>query len=42
MTMLKGRDSMGDTGTAGKKATHFITSHVQLEEHHNAINDIGN
>lgn len=33
---------MGDTGTAVKKPTRFITSHSQLDEHHNAIHYIEN
>lgn len=36
LTVLEGKDSMGDTGIAGKKSTHFMTSHIQLHEHHNA------
>lgn len=40
--MLEGKDSMGDTSTAGKKSAHFITGHIQLDEHHNAINYIEN
>lgn len=38
--MLEGKDSMGNTSTAGKKSAHFITGHVQLGEHHNAISYI--
>lgn len=37
LTTLEGKDGMGDTGTAGRKSTHFITSHIQLDEHHNAV-----
>lgn len=37
LAVLEGKDSVGDTSTAEKKSTHFITSHIQLGEDHNAI-----
>lgn len=42
LTRLEGKDSLGDTGIAGKKSILFITSQIQLDQHHNAINHIEN